>query len=178
MMNDKQEAVTNLSIEAFSALLDNAIIGQLCVQIWLGHGDALFLGLGKEVSPPPTPRLSPAGRSYLRHYQPAYEIQTYSSDWTLRDGATILATSFDDPKAKVTSTRLVGSKATEWRFLHPSWGLSVAFSDGWLLEILPYKNYVDSNSDAWGLRGPDGFYSIVRLSGECYIVQGNKPVTP
>ena len=176
MMNNKRAMkVANLSVETFYGLLDSAIVGRLCVQAWLGHGDAMFLGLGGEVSPPPTPCSSPTGISYLRHHQPDYELQTYSSDWILRDGDTIRASSFDDPKAREGCTSLLGLKALAWHFLHPSWGISVTFDSGILFEVLPYKDGRDADSDAWGLRGPGGLYSIIRLNGECYTVSGDQP---
>ena len=175
MKNEEHKVSINCSAKDFGSLLDDAIIGRLCVQAWLGYGDALFIGFGEKILSPPTQALSPTGKSYLKHAQPPYEIQTYSSDWFIKKDTSVAVSLSNNLEAEYVISSLVGTKATGWKFVQPSWGLSIIFNNGYLLEIKPKNITDDSYSDAWGLRTPDNFYSIFRLNGDCYRVHGDMP---
>lgn len=158
-----------LSLEMFGDHLDHAVSDKQCVQVWLGHGDALFLGLGGQMMAPPEPTLTRTRRLYLKHLQPPYEFQTYLSDWCLKFGSSIVGSSYDDPDAITSVQALLGLRAVGWEFVHPGWGLNIIFEGNVVLSIIPYKDH-EPAGNAWGLRTPDGTHLVVKQGGERYFV--------
>lgn len=161
-----------LSLETIAATLDAAINGNLCVRAWLGHADVLFLGFGQEVLPG---IILGKGAHRLEQPEPPYELQTHLSNWCIEHQAIgILGSSYDDKRAWASASSLVGRRAMAWQFTSSPSGLEIAFVGGLELRIKPYDDAQFLNKDAWSMRDPDGFYSMVTCNDRIYRVHGDE----
>ncbi len=152
--------------------LDAAINGKLCVRAWLGHADVLFLGFGQEVLPG---IILGKGAGRLEQPEPPYKLRTHLSDWCIEHQAIgILGSSYDDKRAWASASSLVGRRAMGWQFTSSPSGLEIEFVGGLELRIKPYDGSQFLNEDAWSVRDPDGFYSMVTCNGHIYLVHGDE----
>jgi hypothetical protein len=149
-------------IEDVTKTLDEALLDKVCVQVWLGIGQALFIGFGDHIIP--------AIMQGDHHPKPPYELETGSTDWWIQDKNGIVATSNSARKDAETAAQvLVGKKVIGWYFYNGSAALCIDFECGLELKMAPYSNSDVFEEDAWILRGST-HYGFMRW--DCVIGNG------
>src|SRR5712692_4757866 len=94
--------------------LETGIRGRLCVQAWLGYGEALFIGFGDEVLPLPLPGQRPL--------QPSYQLWTSLADWSVEEQSVICATLDSSwEEGELVCQRLVGRRTLDWKLDLDTW---------------------------------------------------------
>lgn len=145
------------TIEDVTATMDIAILGKLCVQVWLGIGNVLFIGFGEVVLPPPLP-------SEL-HKKPPYELQTDFANWWVESSGRIIGSNTNEREvAESAATLLVGHRVADWCFENGTVALAISFSDGLKLRMAPFDDCDIAEHDAWVLRGPE-YYGFMQWNG-------------
>jgi hypothetical protein len=160
--------------EELARVIDEACQNRSCVQVWLGHGDALFLGLDHETfSEYP---LSVIGNPMDRT-MPEFQFRTKLAHWYLERSSLILGSSCDDPMASDAIEHLLGRPVVSWEFTGPDIGIRLTFTDDLSLRIERYElaDEKDRYRDAWAIRDPNGLYHMITCNGYVYVQDEVEP---
>lgn len=151
-------------LEAVETVLGQAI----CNQAWLGYGNPYFLGFGSSNLPSVV-----HGVSLQKQKQPDYRLKSYYSSWLLtKDGGLVGQSKDLSERAEASISTLVGKSVSEYLVL-PDQALIIHFNDDVKLITTPYQSTVARN--AWGVREPDGFVSIIMNDGRMYQIHEKEP---
>lgn len=147
-----------------------ALEGRRCVSAWLGHGDALFLGIDDEVVPGPEP-----GEPRPR---PPIELETNYAAWSV-EGPVNAAWTDSESEAEsaqltVAAESLVGERIIGWELLDRL-ALRVKFSGNKVLTVQPWP-VTDGVSDAWSLRSSDKHILVASNDGRLVVVDEELPI--
>jgi hypothetical protein len=155
-----------ISLRVVERRLHEAFDTTVCVQAWLGIADVLFLGFGQEL-------IEPSSRRRI----PPYELETFFSDWEVRDPSSMAGTGRpgNQPSAMVQS--IVGSGVEQWSFLLPSYGLLIRFGNGCVLQVDPMPDEEFAEKEAWAVRGPDRKAVKMSCNGHFYLVPVDQPAS-
>ncbi len=137
------------------------IVGLRCVQVWLGYGNALFLGLGDAILPPVDLDADPR----RPHPHPPFEVQTNLAEWRVADPTGTVVTCEDAEIGAVASRLLLGRTLTCATLAGVGGGLDLEFDGVGRLSVLPYDAPEDSGEHAWYLTDPDGITLVVTIGG-------------
>jgi hypothetical protein len=165
----------DITIQEFEGCLWSTLSGNRCVQQWLGLGDCLFLGFGRDVIPPP---LRGTGGPIAPETDPPHQLVTHLSDWTIRDRWGLVGSSHDDPMAEAAADYLVGRSVTSWELDRRTCGLVVAFEEGLQLHVEPYEQ-IDASLTGdllWRVRGPDGVCAFITKSRRTFVLHRSEPL--
>src|SRR5262249_1519953 len=126
--------------DALSAALTEALDRHQCASAWLGHGTALFLGLGTAVL---------ADRDEGgRRSQPPYEVQTNLADWSVEWQGGPVVNDNERPRAEAAARALLGRSVTGWH-LADDMTLRVHFYGGLILTVAPITDGESADKAAW-----------------------------
>jgi hypothetical protein len=142
--------------DILNAALAEALDRRQCVSAWLGHGTALFLGLGTAVL---------ADRDEDgRRTRPPYEVQTNLADWTVGWQGGPVVNDNDRPRAETAAQSLVGRPVAGWN-LSDDATLSVRFHGGLVLTVAPMNDGESADKTAWWVCLPGGRIVAVACDG-------------
>jgi hypothetical protein len=159
-----------VSLHAVNEMLIAEIVSRLCVQVWLGYGDVLFIGFGDEILPP-----KPSGKRQ-EYPLPPYQLQTNFSAWRIAKPDPHASGRVDyHTFAEAAASRLVGTRATHCLVRAPISELDVVFETGDTLIITPFEGRELAAKWAWAIRHPDGSHTQALCNGRFRIVQGTDP---
>lgn len=163
-----------VELDDLRSILNNAINGRRCIEVWLGYAQVLFIGFGEDAT---------AEKKIVAQTQEKvlYQLQADYADWFIeRIGVVITADDAENNPsfAEIAARQLVGHKATGWRFLEPNPSLEIDFDEGWRLRITPILGHEEEliHKVAWVIRIPDHDYIHVRWDGIIYSLRGDEPV--
>lgn len=154
--------VNQLSLKTLEKALDSGIKEKICVQVWLGHGETLFIGFGEKILPPTS-----LGRS---HPLPPCELQTHFADWRIENDQGVFNSEENGRLQGAHAVHaLVGSCVVGWNFLNLPTNLLIRFEGNVSLHVISWPTAElkpdELEQDAWVLRMPDGKYLAVSCSG-------------
>jgi len=147
------------------ARLREAFAGRRCVSAWLGYGDVLFLGLGKDVLPERGDDGPPV--------EPPFELETNFADW-LVEGPITLSADSDRARLEAAANSLVGEQVVTWELLERN-GLRLTFTGAKVLTVVPWGEE-DGLSDAWCVKSLDGRILAVATDGRAVVVDAALPI--
>lgn len=155
-----------ISDDDFTEAVDQVILQPTLVQGWLGYGSVLFIGFGDHILPPIV-----RGIGLSNQERPIYRLKTSMCYWKVLDeNKSILGHSEGEREmAEATLASVVGLQVSEYE-IYTNFALDIQFLSGVTLAIRPYSENTGPESDLWGVREPDGFYSFVRCDGKMYRV--------
>ena len=158
--------------KALYEVLDRALLGRRCVQVWLGYADVLFAGFGEEVLPP---AIVGPGANELDQPEPLYQLQSRLAHWELHLGEELITSSHDDPDAWEESQAMVGMHVSSWQVIDRA--LEVTFHSGHVLKIIPYGGAGSEYQwrDAWAVRDKTCWCSILTGDGSAYRIHRTEP---
>jgi hypothetical protein len=149
------------------ARLDTALAGRLCVSAWLGYGQVVFAGFGKQ----PLPERGADGH----RPKPPFELQTNFADWSVTGPHGAVSSDMARGEMEAAAKSLIGQRVVGWDFLERR-GLSVAFLGGIALRVSPWPASDEDVSDAWSLECSDGQILAVSTAGQVVVVNAKVPV--
>ena len=148
-------------VSSFEEAVSTAFKDTLCSQIWLGHGDALFIGFGTEVLPHHIDRTP--------HPIPLYELQTNFSNWTIKSINDNDENNTDYSHSIKMASILLGKHVFSWQFNGSYTKLTVLFESNLSLDIVGWDiEDVDNDlkdSDAWSIKIANGTHYSVSCNG-------------
>lgn len=165
-----------ISEDELVSSLERVVLQPLCSQGWPGYGNVLFLSFGRKVFPPIVP-----GIGLAKQKQPGHQLRTNMSYWWVQNellvgqkGKDLGQSELGRESALAAIAALIGQKGLGVE-VFDGFAIKIQFSNNLSLCIKPYQSNVDATSSIWGVRGTDGFVSLVTHSGLMYRVHKNEP---
>ena len=147
-----------------------ALEGRRCVSAWLGHGDALFLGIDDEALRVPQPGdAQPRAPIELETNYAAWSVEgPVSATWTDSESEA------ESAQLRAAAESLVGERVVGWELLERL-ALRVEFSGNKVLTVQPWP-VSDGVSDAWSLRSTDKHILAISNDGRMVVVDETLPI--